>query len=123
MVHSDQFCNYITEFTQKVLKVSCLYNQGHNSILLHTVINMIIARLTVSGESQLSASHISIISIPEVITHSTPFLIHADLNPTLGGVGSRACQSDCTCCTASCIQTQKVRKLTKEISQYALELM
>jgi len=61
--------------------------------------------LTVSGESQLSASHVSIISIPEVITHSTPLVVHADLNPTLGGIGSKACQSDCTCRTASCIQT------------------
>ena len=84
---------------------------------------MVIAVLTVSGESQLSASHISIISIPEVITHSTPLLVHADLNPTLGGIGSKARQSDCTCCTVSCIQTSKVRKLTKEISQYGLELM
>jgi len=60
--------------------------------------------LTVSGESQLSASHISIISIPQVITHGTPLVVHADLNPTLGGIGSKARQSDCTCHTVSCMQ-------------------
>ena len=32
-------------------------------------------RLTVSGESQLSAGHIRISSIPEVITHSPPLVV------------------------------------------------
>ena len=63
--------------------------------------------LTVSGESQLSAGHTSIISIPEVITHGTPLIVHANLNTALRGIGSKPCQSDVAILTASCIETGK----------------
>ena len=63
-----------------------------------------ILRLTVFGESQLSANHTSISSIPEVITHSTPCVVQANLNTALGRIGSRSCQSDCMLHTASCVQ-------------------
>ena len=61
--------------------------------------------LTVSGESQLSAGHICIRSPPGVITHSTPLVVHANLNTTLGRIGSKPCQSDLASLTASCIIT------------------
>ena len=61
--------------------------------------------LTVSGESQLSAGHICIISTPEVITHSTPLVVHANLYSALGRIGSKPCKSDLASHAASCIKT------------------
>ena len=60
--------------------------------------------LTVSGESKLSAGHTSIKSIPEVITHSAPLIVHANLDTALRRIGSKPCQSDLARLTASCIK-------------------
>ena len=63
-------------------------------------------RLTVSGESQLSAGHTSINIIPEVITNSTPLIVNTNLNTALGRIGSKPCQSDPASLTASCVQLE-----------------
>ena len=60
-------------------------------------------RLTVSGESQLSAGHTSINIIPEVITHSAPLVVPANFDSSLGRIGSKPCQSDTARLTASCV--------------------
>ena len=61
---------------------------------------------TESGESQLSAGHLSIKCTPEVITHRTPLLVVADLHTSLIRIHAGTSQSHVTLC-ADCIQERK----------------
>ena len=61
--------------------------------------------MTFSGVAQLSTHHSSISISPEVITHSTPLIVHADLYSTfIHHITS--CQSQLTICTWSCVTKQ-----------------
>ena len=50
--------------------------------LILVVMLVLVVMLTFSGISQLSTHHSSISTSPEVITHSTPQVVHADLYST-----------------------------------------
>ena len=55
--------------------------------------------LTVSRESQLAASHTSIRSAPEVITHCAPGLVVANLHTAFKGTLGVANKSHISLCT------------------------
>ena len=57
--------------------------------------------ITSSRESQLSAGHLSIRSTPEVITHSAPDIVVADLHTTLHGSASLESDGSLSASTAS----------------------
>ena len=77
---------------------------GAIMLVMDYKVKLLMETPTVSGESQLSADHTSIRCIPEIITHSAPCVVQANLNTALGRIGSRSCQSDCMLHTASCVQ-------------------
>jgi hypothetical protein len=51
---------------------------------------------TCGAKSQLSTSHLSVISTPEVVTHCTPFVVVADLHTSTSG--SASSKSDGSLC-------------------------
>ena len=62
--------------------------------------------LTLSGVSQLSTHHSGISNSPEVITHSAPHTVHADLHSAFV-CNVSSCQSQLTSYTWGCIIEQK----------------
>ena len=103
-LHRDRISNLISLALIRQFLTLRLYIENH---ICHTYdkqkgANVI---LTISGESQLSAGHICIISTPGVITHSTPLVVHANFNTALRRIGSKPCKSDLASHAASCIKT------------------
>ena len=58
--------------------------------------------LTLCKISQLSTHNSGISTFPGVITHSTPLIVHADLNSAFIGYVT-SCQPQLTSCTRNCV--------------------